>query len=272
MKLPALAIACLLGGLPLFAQHATSVLYPSAYYTTGSYSNGAKTSSIAGYAAVSLGGLDHVIAGYDKMTIDSPPWTYDQQMFVVGGRKNFYPFYLKLNYGQIQGTFKLPVARYSYQDHLYILNGGVQYNIDLFFIGVTHTYAIVRGYKRLECHQTGLSGDWMIDPALSLSVSPLYTSMTDGRSFGSLSGGISYSPWQPLLLQVSGMIGKRAYYFNPDLLTIFSQDETQERLWGIRAEYVVEKAVTLIGSYQSTDFSTYTVKYLSLGARFRFDL
>jgi hypothetical protein len=82
---------------------------------------------------------------------------------------------------------------------------------------------------------------------------------------------MSYSPWQPLVLQLSGVLGKRAYYFDPDLLTVFNQDDTQEHLWGVRAEYTIGGVFTLIGSYQSTGFTGYTVNYTAVGVRARFD-
>jgi hypothetical protein len=144
-------------------------------------------------------------------------------------------------------------------------------NVDLFFFGPAYTYVNVRGYKTLQCHQVGLHGEWIIDPAFSVSVAPLYTTLTDGRSLVSATAGMKYSPVEPLVLQVSGVWGKRAYYFNPDLLTVFNQDETQENLWSVRAEYTVGGIVTLIGSYQSTAFTGYTVKYLALGVRGRFE-
>jgi hypothetical protein len=272
MKLTVLAAALVVSVLPLYAQVPTTVLFPSAYYTAGSYSSGTRSDSYSGYASISFHGFDYLVAGYDKMLMESSTWTYDQHLFVVGGQKNLYPFYLKLNYGGLKGTFSLPSARYSYDDHIDILNGGLLYNVDLFFVGPTYTYVNVRGYKTLQCHQVGLQGEWVIDPAFSVSLTPLYTTLTDGRSLVSATAGMTYSPVQPLVLQVSGVLGKRAYYFNPDLLTIFNQDETQESLWSVRAEYTIGGVATLIGSYQSTGFTGYTVKYLALGVRARFDL
>ncbi len=271
MKFAALILALIVSVSPVHAQHSTTAVLPSAYYTAGTYSGGARSDSYSGYASISSHGFEYLVAGYDRMLIESSTWTYDQHLFVVGGQKNFYPFYLRLNYGGIKGTFDLPSARYSYDDHIDILNCGLLYNIDLFFVGPTYTYVNVTGYKTLQCHQVGLQGEWFIDPAFGVSLSPLYTTLTDGRSFISATAGMSYSPVQPLVVQVSGVFGKRAYYFNPDLLTVFNQDETQENLWSVRAEYTVEGVVTLIGSYQSTDFTGYTVKYLALGVRARIE-
>jgi hypothetical protein len=67
------------------------------------------------------------------------------------------------------------------------------------------------------------------------------------------------------MLLASAVFGKRAYYFDPDLLTIFNQDETQESLWTVRTEYTIGGVATLIGSYQSTGFTGYTVKYPASG-------
>jgi len=271
MKFAALVLALIVSVSPLHAQPPTTAFFPAAYYTAGAYSSGPHAHSYSGYASISFHGFDYLVTGYDRMLIESSTWTYDQHLFVVGGQKNLYPFYLKLNYGGLKGTFNLPTERYSYDDRLDILNGGLLYNVDLFFVGPTYTYVNVRGYKTLQCHQVGLQGEWVIDPAFSISLTPLYTTLTDGRSFVSATAGMTFSPVQPLVLQLSGVFGKRAYYFHPDLLTVFNQDETQENLWSVRAEYTVEGIVTLIGSYQSTGFTGYTVKYLALGVRARFD-
>jgi hypothetical protein len=271
MKFAALILVVIVDAFPLHAQAPTTSFFPSAYYTSGTYSGGARSDSYSGYASLSFQRYEYLVAGYDKMLIESSTWTYDQHLFVVGGQKNLYPFSLKLNYGGLKGTFNLPSARYSYDDHIDILNGGLLYNVDLFFFGPAYTYVNVRGYKTLQCHQVGLQAEWVIDPAFSVSLAPLYTTLTDGRSLVSATAGMTYCPVEPLVLQVSGVWGKRAYYFNPDLLTVFNQDETQENLWSLRAEYTVGGIVTLLGSYQSTAFAGYTVKYLALGVRGRFE-
>jgi hypothetical protein len=272
MKTRALVCAALCGISALHSQPPGTTLSPSIFYTAGSYSNGTSANSAAGYASLSWNGLDYAVAGVENMKITSSPWTYDQQLFVVGGLKNLYPFYLTAHYGMLVGTFTLPVPRYSYQDHLHIVNAGLAYNVDMFFLGLTYTYVNVRGYKRLESHQSGVSAQWLVDPALSIDLHPLYTSLTDGRAFTSVSAELSYSPWLPFLLQISGTAGRRAYFFNPKLLTFFNQDQTQKNLWGVRGEYTLEKTLTFIASYQSSEFEGYTARYLSLGARINIGL
>jgi hypothetical protein len=272
MKTSALVAVLLVSALPVSAQQLPTSLLPAAYYTSGSYSNGNRSDSYAGYATVSLRGLDYIVAGYDGMTIQSSGWTYNQQLIVVGGMKNFYPFYAKVNIGRIDGTFRIPGQQYSYEDQTDILNGGLLYNADLLYFGATYTFMSVRGYSTVRCHQLGLQGDWLIDPALRLSVRPLYTRVTDGRSLISVTGEVTYVPWQSLLLQVSGMMGKRAYYFNPDHLTVFNQDETQKSLIAVRTEYTFTPGVTLIGSYQSAGFLGYSVRYATIGGRVRIPL
>ncbi len=272
MKTPVLLGALILGVCPVFSQPSTTTFLPAGYYTAGLYSNGNRSNSYAGYATVALRGLDYVVAGYDGMTIQSSLWSYDQQFFVVGGMKNLYPFYVKVNVGRIDGTFRLAGQRYSYNDQTDILNGVFLYNVDLFYVGATYTFMSVRGYTNVRSNQIGLQGDWLLDPALSVSIRPLYSRVTDGRSLISVGGEVSYAPWRTLLLRMSGMVGKRAYYFNSDLLTVFNQDETQKSLWGIRMEYTVTSGLTLIGSYQSAGFSGYTVRYAAIGARARIPL
>lgn len=272
MRTFTLAITLIISSSGLRAQSFATMFSPSVYYTEGTYSNGTQSKSYSAYASISLNSFDYFIAGYDKMAIESSTWTYDQGLFVIGGLKNLYPFYLKLNYAGIQGTYRESATGYSYEDGVDILNAVVQYNVDLVFLGLTYTYENVSGNKDLQCHQFGLTGEWLIDPSFSASVSPLYTTLTGGRTLKSVSAGMSFSPWQPLVIHAFGVIGKRAYYFNPENLTVFNQDETQKKLWGVRGEFLVGGAVTIVGSYQSTDFVGYSVEYFTIGARTRIKL
>jgi hypothetical protein len=272
MKRIAVWIALIIVGPSVSAQRLQPTIFPSVYYTGGSYSNGTTSTSYSAYASASLDAFDYIVGGYDNLSIESSTGIYGQRMFVVGGLKNFYPFYLKLHYAGIAGTFREFGTRFTSKDGIDILNAGLQYNVDLFFLGLTYTYANVSGNNDLRCHEAGLTGDWLIHPSFSLSVNPLYTAVTDGRALVSVSAGISYSPWKPIMLHAFGTIGKRAYYFNPENLIVFNQDETQTRLWGVRGELSVVGDFAIVGCYQSSGFVGYTINYLTIGARARFDV
>jgi hypothetical protein len=272
MKRIAIGIALLITTSSLPAQQSATALFPSVYYTEGSYSNGTQATSYAGYASISRNAFDYLVTGYEMISIESSTGTYDQRMFVIGGLKNLYPFYLKLNYAGVKGTFRESGTQVTSVDGIDIVNAGLQYNLDLIILGLTYTYENVSGYKDVRCHQVGLTGIWLIDPAFSVSVSPLYTTLTDGRSLKSVSAGISLSPWQPLVVQAFGALGKRAYHFNPENLTVFNQDETQKNLWGVRGDLSIGGGVTIVGSYQLTSFVGYSIEYLTIGARARLEL
>lgn len=114
--------------------------------------------------------------------------------------------------------------------------------------------------------------EWIAGPRIFLSLKPSYVKPKDGRSLTSVAGKIHYLPVNQLLLKVGGMIGKRAYYFDSDILTIFNQDETQKNLIFGQLEYSPVKQFTLILAVQHTEFETFSINYYIAGIKTNFSL
>jgi hypothetical protein len=140
-------------------------------------------------------------------------------------------------------------------------------NWDLFYFGLHGTYVTGTGYKNVQSVQMGFRTDWLMSPSLSLSIDPMYSYVSDGRRLFSLGGDVTVMPITSLKLQLSGFLGKRAYYFNPELLTIYNQDQTQSFLVSGRVEYALWGPLTLVGAYQSTTFTGYKIQYATVGLK-----
>ena len=263
-------LSCLLMGIA-FAQPGPKI-YPSVYYTYGDYSNKITSTSVSGYVPFTWNGFDYITLGYDNLNIDSTFWKYHQQLFLVAGTFNFYPFYLKLGYLHIKGDFNIKRFHYEYSDFLNLYSAKVLYNINLLYLGISFDYSNLIGYQSLVIKHYGASILWIISQNFSAELKPLYTSITDGRKLFATSLAFNYSPAKSLTLKLYGFGGERAYYYDEDLLTMFNQNETQKLLTSFRIEYAIVKELTLIGNYQYSEFQDYNIRYYVGGLRLNLDL
>ena len=249
---------------------AQSVVTPSVYYTYGAYSNENNSKDYSGYLSIKLAARgDYMIAGYDKLLITNPDYEFDQKMFVAGIIKNQYPFYLKLNYANINGDYNSSLdPLLNYTDKTNVINGGILYNFDLYFIGVSYTYTNLNGLSSVNSNQIGADFIWNTSSNFILSIKPLYTKVSDGRSLVSSNIKFDFPISTKVRFSAEGSFGKRAYYFNPDLLTIYNQDETQKTTISVRGEYQLFKFLRLITSYQYAEFDSFNIKYIIGGLKF----
>ena len=65
------------------------------------------------------------------------------------------------------------------------------------------------------------------------------------------------------------MAGKRAYYFDENLLTIFNQDETQKKIYSAKVELNLTKQFILPIVFQYSEFQTYNIKYFTAGIKLK---
>ncbi len=246
-----------------------TVFSPSFYYTYGDYSTGSFSNDASVYASIKIAAKgDYLIAGFDKLLIKNPAYNFDQKMIVAGIIKNEYPFYFKLNYAYINGSFESnanPVLNYT--DKTNLINGGLLYNFDLFFVGFTYTYLNLDGLKSINSHQIETDFIWQASPNFILSVKPLYTQVTDGRKLFSTNVKFDFPVSNIFKLSGDVSVGERAYYFNPELLTIYNQDETQKTTASVRAEYQFIKAVRIVVSYQYAEFDKFNINYFIGGIK-----
>lgn len=264
-------------GITGFVLGQTKSLTPSYYYTFGKYSDGIQSVSNSGFLKFNLNYNDYLIGAYDNIKITSYYWNYKQQMYLAGGFKNFYPFYFKLNYAYISGRF-IPKDDSSdaYTSKTNLINSELIYNYNLFFLGAGYTYLNMTGTdKPMQGGQAGIYFGWQLSTKLFLSIRPVYSFLNDGRKLYSAKAILSWSPSKKLTFSFGAMIGKRAYFFDPDYFVIYNQDETQTSWYEARAELNLSKRLSVVGFYQRTEFSSsptlvydYTVSYAGVGVKY----
>lgn len=248
-------------------------VYPGFYYTYGNYSSNASSSSYAGYIPVVFNMKHTAVFGYDNLKIKTPDWNYDQQTYNAGMVFAFDPIYLKFNYAYVKGDYSEPASGYSYVDKTNILNLETFFRIGRVYLGASYVRLKMDG-GILQQQTDQITGrlEWIISRRFFLSVKPSYIKVKDGRKLTSVAARIQFLPVNQLLLKLGGMAGKRAYFFNTDLLTLFNQDETQKNQVFGQLEFSPVKNFTLVLSVQHTEFDTFSINYYIAGVRTHFTL
>lgn len=242
---------------------------PSLYYTYGNYSNQNYSNSFAGYVTLAFKNSDFITGAFEQLQINNDEWTYSQTMLTAGYTKTIFPFYFKFNYSHVMGKFDFLPFPFSYKDYLNIYNANLIYNYYLFYLGTSFTYQDLNGFKPVVVKQFKFNIDWIASSKFTFSVSPLYTTVTDGRSLTSVYANLKYTPVKMLTITLGAMAGKRAYYFDENLLTIFNQDETQKKLYGAKVELNLTKQFILPVVFQYSEFETYNIKYFTAGIKYK---
>lgn len=249
---------------------------PSFYFTYGDYSNKNFSRSLAFYNTSAITKNSFLTVHYDNLSISATDWNYLQQTFLVGSYLNFFPLGIKGTYAHLIGNYSYRPYTFTYNDYTDLYNFDLFYYKNLYYLGFSFTYLKakgilnVSGLSKQKVSQVTLRFEKILSNDLFVSIKPNYSQLSDGRKLYSLSGKFHYLLSSQLLLKAGGMIGKRAYYFDSDLLTIYNQDYTQTSLYFGQLEYSVSTSIKLISSYQRTKFQNYSINYFILGIKSNF--
>ena len=258
------------------AQAPKSNITVGAYYTAGNYSNNNSSESYSLYGVINIKMLDRIVLGYDNLRIDIPDsnWIYDQNLFVISGMKNLYPFYLKFDYAYAGGQYGEKYrGKYYYgstTDAMHILHASLLYNVNLFYIGLGGTYSTSNGYYDLSTKYVEGKLTWYPSQSFNVNLMPAYTKTDDERDAFSLGAELFYSPASFVNFSFRGFIGDRVTYYNSDYQTVYNQLETQTNSFSVIARLFADKPFNIIGAYQSRDFTDYTIEYFTVGIKYKF--
>ena len=254
----------------------STLVSPSFYFTYGNYSNKDFSRSLAFYNTTAVTKNSFLTVHYDHLTIDATDWSYLQQTFLANSYFHFFPFGIKCTYAYLKGDYSYKPYQFMYNDFTNLYNLDLFYYKDLYYLGFSFTYLNAKGIlnesglTQQKSSQLTLRFEKIVSNDLFISIKPSYSQLSDGRKLFSLSGKFHYLLNSDLLLKAGGMTGKRAYYFDSDLLTIFNQDETQKLLYFGQMEYSPTNFLKIISSFQRTEFQNYSINYFVLGIKSNF--
>lgn len=240
-------------------------VYPSSYYTFGQYSNSNYSKSIAGYITLNFNLKTYLTLGYDNLKIDYNTGNYLQKNYTVSLLKNYFPSYLKGSYSYIKGTDTKSGSSITSDDVTHLAS--VEYYLfnNMFYYGLSGTYIEQSGLTSLQAFQITPKVEWVFSKDLYLSIKPNFTYVNDNRNLFSVAGYVSWNALENFYIKVKGFIGKRALYFDTDLLTIYNQNDTQKKLYSLQLDYIAFKNYKISAGYQHSDFSYYYIDYYHFG-------
>lgn len=260
-----------------FAQHQISA---KLFSTNGNYSDSLKstTHSNSYFVQYELLNSIRIIAHLDNLQIKYSTWHYRQQNYLLNTTFNNYPWFYNFTVAQISGKYEYQPFVFTYNDNSNLYSAGVIYYQNLWYYGGQITHHNARGIltsdslPQQKIYSLTLRVEKYLTPKLFLSLKPHYTNLSDGRNLTSVGGELTYLPFDLISLNVGGFIGKRAYYFNSDLLTLFNQNETQLNQLKGQVNITPIKQLTFLVAYQKIKFQSYSINYLTLGVSVKLDL
>lgn len=252
-------------------------VYTSVFGTYGSYSDGTTSKAGSVYLTLGLNYRHHFTLGYDYLKKDAGSWNYNQQFGTIGTTLNYDPFYLKASYGHIKGKYDDTTGYISY-DYLNIYSAEVLLREKSFYFGAGINHMYLNGFEKRNINQVTARVDYYDGYTWYLSVRPVYTMLTTDNSVSSMGSRnkrnllsvalkFNYLLTPGWVGKLGGSFGKRAYYYDNDLYTIYNQDENQEMMLSAGIDwYATWRTVINIG-YQYNKFDGYDVNYLIAGVK-----
>lgn len=247
-------------------------IYPSLYYTNGSYDNNRKSNSIATYNTFTLNHKSFLTVAFDNLSINESDWKYKQQSITAGLSFNIFPITFKGNYMHIKGDFEYLPFEFPYSDFTNIYNVDATVYLNPFYTGLSYTFNNKTGLSNRQVHQLTGRIEYIPHYKFFISLKPSYSNLNDGRELYSISLRMHYLVHTNFIIKAGGFAGERAYYFDSDLLTIYNQDETQKYQFFAQLDYVPSYSIAFILSYIHTGFSSYKINYVVAGVRSYFSL
>ena len=273
-----IAVVALVFQFVLYGQEIISVT-PSYYFTYGDHSNGYLSRSNSVYLSSNIDYSFTPTIAYDDMKITGN-FNYHQQTFLGGLLYSDFPHYAKFYYAHLKGDYRAnsdPVydmSIFNYSDFTNIYSLDYSIYDDGWCVGASLTYINAIGIltKDSLLHQQSLQETGRIEfspsDIISFSIKPSrFISKIDGRTLYSASFRLDIHPVSDVTLKGGCMIGKRAYYFDPDVLTVYNQNETQIQNTFAQYEFSPISGVSFIASYIYSKFLTYHIKYYVAGVQ-----
>lgn len=266
-----LFVIALFAGL-LYGQDDSIYTSYSGFYTGGQINSAKTSASYSGYLGIGYG-LEGLNAGYDYLKIDSTGWNYTQKSYVVSPYYYFSSFYVKAAYMGITGDFNIDPAYTGGTKYTFSSDNTKVMSVELgnygyyYSMGIGYTRTKLSGYKGIKVDQYTARYQFVPEYHWFFGVKPIYAKANDGRSYFSCNFRVNYLIIPYLIGKVSYTLGNRVYYFDNDLLTIFNQDQTQNKNFGIELDYYWGKSVIQAG-WQYNEFEKEPTRYLILGFKY----
>lgn len=251
-------------------------LLPSVFYTYGNYSVQTKSQQYSFYSTFSWNSYDYLVFGYDRIDISnnskSLNWIYKQNNFSGGLHYwiNNLDLKFKLDFIKIDGFYKDNFISKQLIDNGYLLSPEILTGIYPVYYGAGYSFFQQNGNNKIRAHQIYTRIDYypdykvLIDGILSSHL------ISDGRKQASVQLSLYYFPVYEFSIKGSFTIGARSIFYNPDLMVLYNQIETQTSNYSVQVNYNFYKNFVAAIQYQRANFSSYQINYFVLGIKSTF--
>ena len=267
------------------AQNTNISFFPAVYYTQGTYNSNKYSSGVSLYSTIGINYYDYLTIGYDKTKLTSKyEFEYDQNLFVLGYTKSLFPLYLKANLAYQTAKYNYKPFDFNYNDNTNVYGIGLSYYFNNSYAGINYNYITLRGNKSVKVHQPSISFIYLPSQYFDLSYKLVYSTLKsdlpvyedflmgdntdDKRSLLSSIITLNYYPSYSFYLKAEASFGKRAYYFNNDMLTFFNQDDTQNFAFYSKLDYELFTNFRTILSYNYLSLDHSKIIYYSIGVKY----
>jgi hypothetical protein len=246
---------------------------PSFYFTYGDYTDKSKSQQFSFFTTFSWNNYDYVVVGYDRINISNKSntyrWDYNQNNFSGGIHYwlNDLNLKLKLDFVKVDGNYRDDYITRSLADNGYLFSPEIISGVYPFYYGGGYSYFKQQGNSKIQSHQIYFRTDYY--PHYKILLNTIFSShlISDGRKQASLQVSAFYFPVYELSLKGSFTIGARSIFYNPDLMVLYNQLETQTSNYSLQLNYNFYKNFVIALQYQRANFTSYQINYFVIGIK-----
>ncbi|MCX8056797.1 MAG: hypothetical protein N3F03_04210 [Ignavibacteria bacterium] len=249
---------------------------PSAYFTYGSYSNKTISTQYSLFTSLSPNQIDYFVFGYDGINLKHDFWKYNQNNLSVG-LHYWIPdlnLKLKLDYVYLKGKYSDDLTTQPLIDNASLISPEIIYGYYPSFYGIGYARFNQKGNNKIQSNQFYVRLGYYPHYKLLISLLPsfhLTENLSSNQSkYLSLQTAIFYSPIYELSIGTTFTIGSRKFFYNPDLMVLYNQLETQTGNYSIQLNYNFFKNFVASLNYQKSRFAGYEIDYFVIGIKSSF--
>lgn len=251
----------------LLLAQSSIIFQPSIYYTRGEYSNQENSNIISTYLNVNYNYQYFLVAGYDFIDLKNTNWNYNQSNLVGSFIYWKQDFRFKLSALNLRGEYSDKSMIKPLIDKGNLVSPEFLLGVYPYFYGLGYVYFNQNGSNGIGSHQVYFRSDYYPHYKLLISVISSGIYLTSKEKFLSVEASTYYTPFYYLTIKAGFTIGSRKYYFNPDLLILFNQNQTQLSNYSFQIYYNFYKQLLGILTYQRSNFTNFNINYFSIGIK-----
>lgn len=245
------------------------LIQPSGYFTYGKYSDKTISNQYSIFLGGSFGYNNYFVVGYDNIKVSNDVWKYDQENYSFGFHYWILDLKTKLKFDfvSIKGKYSDNTTNRPLSDNGTLISPEVSFGVYPFYYGIGYSAFSQKGLNKINSSQIYLRADYYPHHKFLITLIPSFHLISDNSKYLSLQTSITYFPIYELSLNSTFSVGARKFYYNPDLMVLFNQIDTQTGNYSFRVNYNFYKNFVASLIYQKSKFTNYEIDYFVIGLK-----